>query len=72
MKPCEKCSQLASGTSDGHGHDDLISLGQVQTMDEARRGVRHEVFTCAVCGTDWDYVLDKESPADAWKLALTQ
>ncbi|HEY9275037.1 hypothetical protein [Achromobacter sp.] len=24
-------------------------------------------FTCAVCGTDWDYLHDKRDPASGWR-----
>ncbi|WP_233461771.1 hypothetical protein [Achromobacter insolitus] len=29
--------------------------------------MQHEAFTCAACGTDWDYLHDKRDPASGWR-----
>jgi len=56
-----------SNRRDAPGHENLISLGVVRSTGQQQRGVQHEAYTCATCGTDWDYLYDKRDPASGWR-----
>ncbi|CAB3880425.1 hypothetical protein [Achromobacter anxifer] len=66
MGTCKKCEAIVPNRRDEPGHGSLISLGLVRTLGQEQRGVKHEAFTCADCGTDWDYLHDKRDPASGW------
>lgn len=66
MATCEQCAAIAANRRDAPGHENLISLGDVRSLDEHRRGVSHEAFTCAICGAEWNYRRDKRDPACGW------
>jgi hypothetical protein len=67
MGACKKCEAIVADRRDAPGHDNLISLGVVRSTGQQQRGVQHEAYTCAVCGTDWDYLHDKRDPASGWR-----
>ncbi|ADP17060.1 hypothetical protein AXYL_03740 [Achromobacter xylosoxidans A8] len=67
MGACKKCEAIVADRRDAPGHEDLISLGVVRSAGETQRGVQQLAFTCAVCGTDWDYFDDKRDPASGWR-----
>jgi len=71
MATCEKCKAIVPNLRDAPGHDSLISLGDVHALEEARRGVRREAYTCADCGAEWDYRHDKRDPASGWRRGET-
>lgn len=66
MGACEKCEAIVANRRDAPGHENLISLGVVRSTGQ-QRGVQHEAYTCAACGTDWDYLYDKRDPASGWR-----
>lgn len=66
MGACEKCEAIVANRRDAPGHENLISLGVVRSTGQ-QRGVQHEAYTCATCGTDWDYLYDKRDPASGWR-----
>ncbi len=66
MGTCEKCEAIVTNKRDEPGHENLISLGVVRSLGQEQRGVKHEAFTCADCGADWDYLHDKRDPASGW------
>ena len=67
MGACEKCEAIITNRRDAPGHENLISLGVVRSFGQAQRNVQHEAFTCAACGTDWDYLHDKRDQASGWR-----
>lgn len=69
MAVCEDCEAIVLDRRGESGHDGLIKLGEVRAHALAKRGVRHEAFTCGVCGTDWDYLHDKTNPESGWSRA---
>ncbi|MGE8685496.1 MAG: hypothetical protein ACN6PJ_00085 [Achromobacter sp.] len=66
METCEKCEAIVQNRRDAPGHEHLISLGDVRSLEEGRRGVTREAFTCAQCGAEWDYRHDKRDPSSGW------
>lgn len=67
MGACKQCEAIVPDRRDAPGHESLISLGMVRLSGPKQRGVQHEAFTCAVCGTDWDHMRDKHDPASGWR-----
>lgn len=67
MGACKKCEAIVPDRRDAPGHENLISLGVVRSFGQQQRGAHHEAFTCAVCGTDWDYLHDKRDSASGWR-----
>ncbi|QKH38343.1 hypothetical protein FOC84_26765 [Achromobacter pestifer] len=67
MGACKKCEAIVTDRRDAPGHENLISLGMVRSPGQTQRSVQHEAFTCALCGTDWDYLYDKRDPASGWR-----
>lgn len=72
MATCEKCEAIVLNQRDAPGHEQLISLGDVHSIQERFRGVRREAYTCAICGTEWDYRYDKRDPTSGWSRCDSQ
>lgn len=66
MTLCEDCAAIVPNQAGAPGHANLISLGEVRALHLARRRATHEVFTCAECGANWDYLKDKRDPTAGW------
>ena len=45
----------------------LVSLGEVRSMEAARKGARQELFVCARCDTEWEYTHDKRDETAGWR-----
>ena len=51
MATCNDCSAIEPDKRGAAGHPHLVSLGEVRSMEAARRGARQELFVCARCDT---------------------
>lgn len=63
---CGDCEAIEQAKSGKAGHERLISLGYVRSLDAARGGARHEAFVCSACGAEWNYVHGKRADPAGW------
>ena len=47
MATCNDCSAIEPDKRGAAGHPHLVSLGEVRSMEAARKGARQELFVCA-------------------------
>ncbi|CAB3631256.1 hypothetical protein [Achromobacter pestifer] len=66
MAICSACEDVVQHARGEPGHDGLISLGLVRSLDVVSRKASHEAFVCMTCGTGWDYFHDKKNPQAGW------
>ena len=67
MATCNDCSAIEPDKRGAAGHPHLVSLGEVRSMEAARKGARQELFVCARCDTEWEYTHDKRDETAGWR-----
>lgn len=66
MSVCTDCEAIVQNTRGAPGHDRLICLDVVRSLESVKRGARHEAFVCSVCNAEWDYLHDKKDATAGW------